>query len=686
MNFKKTISICVLIFLSLPAFGQTETRLLDGNIFQELIHEISGIRAKDYVVGISQYNRTEGGYENTGYEKAVKYVMSVLEGAGVEDTQLYTYLSDGTKTYGTWRSLPGFRVESAKLYLVKPFTSRWCDFSITPISLMPYSNGNGVDEAEVVYVKRGISDEDYEDIEVRGKIVFVDRSDAATVMRQAVIKRGALGIVMSSSGSERRAEFPTLVELNRLYLTGEETKTSKWGFSLSRVQTERLKNLLQSNREVVMRAEIFAKTFSGHVPIVSASISGSKYPEQEVIYMAHLDHYKPGANDNASGSAGLMEIAITLTKLIKSGRIPRPLRTLRFLWVPEWEGTAAFIENNREAVKKGIIGINMDMIGEDLQKCRTYMLITRPPLSRPSFLDALLEYYTKYVDELNITTRVGSNSKFNYRIIDYFGESDHMLFNDAQIGVPSTMIVHLTDRFWHTSFDTPDKVDPTELERAIFLGTFLGWTAANYDVDKISDMTELIFHTLTKKIESFALRYHARLKRSSKSALHKNYRNINVYFDLLHENGIRSLESTLKNVSEPVLNPSPISSSKGLLSKYIDLQKLRLKYLYTRLCREKEIDPHEAELSRLEKECSQIVPARLLDQSMDYWLASDIMRELKVHRFMNYDMFWEMLNYADGKNSLLKIRDAVSAQFREVDVKIVKILFEGLREKNYVQF
>jgi hypothetical protein len=176
------------------------------------------------------------------------------------------------------------------------------------------------------------------------------------------------------------------------------------------------------------------------------------------------------------------------------------------------------------------------------------------------------------------------------------------------------------------------------------------------------------------------------LKRSSKKALHKNYRNINVYYDLLHENGIRSLESTLKNVSEPVPNPFPISSSKELLGKYIDLQKLRLKYLYTRLCREKETSPQEAEPSKLEKECSQIVPERLLDQSMDYWLASDIMRELKVHRFMNYDMFWEMLNYADGKNSLLKIRDAVSAQFREVDVKIVKILFEGLREKNYVKF
>ncbi len=684
MPQKKILRLSLVLWLTFPVFAQTEIRLLDSRSYQEFLVELSGIRAKDYVLGICQHNRTEGAYENTGYEKAVRYVISILKEAGVEEVELHTYPSDGTIAYGTWRSNPGFSVRSARLYITRPFRSKWCDFSRIPISLMPYSNGSGVEEAEVIYVGSGSSQKDYEGKDVSGKIAFADRGDAATVMREAVLARGALGILMGFSGSSRRGEFPKLVELNRLYINGEESKTSKWGFSLSKAQTESLKNLLESNRKVYARAEVYAETFAGHMPVISAAIRGTRYPEQEIIYMAHLDHYKPGANDNASGSAGMLEIATTLQRMISRQAIPRPLRTMRFLWVPEWEGTAAYIENQREQARKGIIGINLDMIGEDLEECQTKLLITTPPWSQPSFLEALVEYFAKFVDEMNITTRVGSNSKFNYRIIGYFGESDHMLFNDARIGVPSTMLVHLEDRFWHTSFDTPDKVDPTELERTIFLGTFLGWTAANYKEDHLDDLLELTFSNLLKKIDRYTLRYFARMKQSSSKSLHVTYRNILKYYDLLSDYGRESLHSIVKNVpgSDYEIN----NAYEKPLEQYIELQKSRTLRLYRDLCADKGVEPAHAESTPLENECRRIVPERKVDQSLNYWLAVEIMRQKGLLRSMNYDIFWEMLNLTDGKNDLVRIRDGVSGQFREISLQQVKTLYEELKARDIVSY
>ncbi len=81
---------------------------------------------------------------------------------------------------------------------------------------------------------------------------------------------------------------------------------------MSKVQTENLKNLQDANRKITARAEVHAETFAGHMPVISSAIRGSRFPEQEIICMAHLDHYKPGANDNASGSAGMLEMATTL--------------------------------------------------------------------------------------------------------------------------------------------------------------------------------------------------------------------------------------------------------------------------------------------------------------------------------------------------------------------------------------
>ncbi|MBN1221800.1 MAG: DUF4910 domain-containing protein [Candidatus Aminicenantes bacterium] len=686
MRLQKTIFLLVWTTFAAFLYGQTETQLCDNKIYRELRDEISGVRAKDYVIGISRYNRTDGAFENTEYEKAVAYVMGILEDFGVANVKLHSYAADGIKTYGTWRSNPGFRIHSAKLYVTKPLRAKWCDSSQTTVALMPYSNGKGVTEAEVVYVGRGTSDKDYEGKNVQGKIVFAEHGDAAMVMRQAVQKRGAAGIVMGSSLNRRLAEFPTLVEVNRLYLSGEETKNSTWGFSLSRDQTETLKNLLEVKRKVIMRAEVFAETFSGHMPIISAVVEGSTYPEQEVIYIAHLDHYKPGANDNASGSAGLVEIATTMTKLIEEGKITRPLRTIRFLWVPEWEGTAAYIEENRNTAKRGIIGINMDMIGANLQNSQSYLSITKMPLSRPSFLDALIAYYASLVDRMNVTTGVGSNSTFNYRIVDYMGGSDHMMFCDAQIGVPSTMLVHLGDRFWHTSFDVPDNIDPTEMERSILLGAFLGWTAASYDEKNVNSLVELTHHSLVERIESATMEYLARLEKSGKTTLHREYRDSKAYFDYVSEFAIKSLDSILGNLPRARVDSTILSDRKNILGQYLDLQRQRIESSYKVLCREKGTEPQDALWSDLEKECSEIYPKRLIAQSLSYWLVDEILREMGLSPFMSYDMLWEMLNYADGKHNLIQLRNAACAQFREIGIKPVKDVFVELKERGWISF
>jgi len=75
-----------------------------------------------------------------------------------------------------------------------------------------------------------------------------------------------------------------------------------------------------------------------------------------------------GANDNKSGSAAILEVARVLNKLIAEGRIPRPKRTIRFLWAPEFSGTIPWIKANREIIERTLCDINMDMVGEWLSK------------------------------------------------------------------------------------------------------------------------------------------------------------------------------------------------------------------------------------------------------------------------------------------------------------------------------
>ncbi len=88
-----------------------------------------------------------------------------------------------------------------------------------------------------------------------------------------------------------------------------------------------------------------------------------------VIYTAHYDHVGKdasgiifnGANDNASGSVGLLNIAQAFSTLKK-----KPLRSLVFLWTTGEEeglhGSSYYVDNPLFPIEKTVADINFDMI------------------------------------------------------------------------------------------------------------------------------------------------------------------------------------------------------------------------------------------------------------------------------------------------------------------------------------
>src|SRR6202012_3780501 len=89
----------------------------------------------------------------------------------------------------------------------------------------------------------------------------------------------------------------------------------------------------------------------GFYEVVTATIPGTD-PASEIAYSCHLDHQRPGANDNASGCVTILEVARTLQKLISAGTLPRPARTLRFIWPPEIEGTVTLLNAKPEFAQR----------------------------------------------------------------------------------------------------------------------------------------------------------------------------------------------------------------------------------------------------------------------------------------------------------------------------------------------
>jgi Zn-dependent M28 family amino/carboxypeptidase len=166
---------------------------------------------------------------------------------------------------------------------------------------------------------------------------------------------------------------------------------------------------------------------------VIAKITGTKRPDEYIIYTAHWDHLGigrkdasgdsiyNGAYDNASGTAGLLELA----KAFASLKV-KPERTVVFLAVTAEEqglqGSAYYAENPIYAKEKTVANINMDGLNQ-FGKTKDIVIIGK---GQSELEDYLMEEARRF----NRVVKTDRESEKGY----YF-RSDH--FNFAKIGIPA---------------------------------------------------------------------------------------------------------------------------------------------------------------------------------------------------------------------------------------------------------
>lgn len=435
------------------------------------LNSISGEEAKKHVVEVSRFYREDG---TPGFHQAALYISAHARKLGLSSVEIESFPTDGVRRYLNMKTRYAWTPRGGQLWLVEP-RIKLADFTDATPHLATWSQRADV-TAELVDIGAG-QPADFAGNDVRGKIVFTSREPFA-VQHEAVTVRGAVGIV-SWWSPPTRAQFPDEVNWldtanNRL----EETKT--FAFVLSRRQGEALQKRLRAGH-VKLHATVEADLGAGDLEVVHGFIPGSEPAAGEIILVAHICHFSPSSNDDGSGVGLLLELARTWKFLIASGAVRQPRRTIHFMWVPENYGTVAYNARHPEVAKTAKAVIDLDMVGEDLDKCNSFFRLTRTPDSLPSFLPDVLEHFTELVAGRNITAPTGSKSQFRYVFNEYIGGSDHLWYNDAGVGVPAVLLTHWPDNFYHTSEDSPDKVDPSELRRVGLLTFAAAALLANAD-------------------------------------------------------------------------------------------------------------------------------------------------------------------------------------------------------------
>jgi hypothetical protein len=226
-----------------------------------------------------------------------------------------------------------------------------------------------------------------------------------------------------------------------------------------------LRQRLAAGEAIEVEVDFDCDRFVGRIPITTAVIRGEL--PGEVLITSHLCHPRPGANDNASGTAATLECARVLAALAARGEWRTPRRSVRFLWMPEFTGTYAWQALQPEVARATIAAVNLDMVGENQEDCGSRLCLERAPHFLGSFADELL---ARILGAARAVTRgngaIGpglSPSAADVADVAYSGGSDHALWIDPAFAVPCPMLIQWPDRYYHSDLDTPERCDPASL-------------------------------------------------------------------------------------------------------------------------------------------------------------------------------------------------------------------------------
>jgi hypothetical protein len=308
----------------------------------------------------------------------------------------------------------------------------------------------------------------------KGRYLLVDLDPASAAARArdacyAVQPVGASAIIYEergrAAGRERRADVQQALET----VSGSRLRDRVEAFAALRTRESTSPEFRDAAANA--RATFEGLGYTVDMPEIAVGAGNSQNivadragtgasPRPVVIVTAHLDSVNhetpggraPGADDNGSGAAGVMEMA----ECLSGGNHSADLRFILFGGEEQGLfGSTAYVAGLASHDRVSAV-INMDMIATINTDARS-VLIEGGPVSQ-ALIDRLAEAAGTYTD-LAVQTSL------------HFFNSDHVPFIEA--GIPAVLLIEGNDSandVVHTSRDTLDRVDDALMADIVRMG------------------------------------------------------------------------------------------------------------------------------------------------------------------------------------------------------------------------
>ena len=511
MHMKKIIPPFVMILAYSVGFSQSP----DNNAMK-FAKIITAEDAKKHlsVLASDDYEGRETGKE--GQKKAAKYISEDFKKIGLKSVTDSTYLQKFPLSLSSPDSseikVNGKKYETFKDYYV-----------------LPYGKNLKMEAASILFLGYGISEEkydDYKDKDVKNKIILVlggepminDSVSLVTGTKELSAwtnnrskkaefaeSKGASAIIIvnekfdaSIQRFRRYFESPSMKligdnpdEKKKIPQIGISVKMADEILSVNKMTANDVKKQISTKQtpvsfETKSSFELTIKNQESKIGSenVLGMIVGTEFKDEVIFVTAHYDHLGVrdgkvfnGADDDGSGTVGVMEIANAFEKAKEAGFAPK--RTLVFMTVAGEEkgllGSSYYTDHPIFPIENTVCDLNIDMIGridDDHKKDSSYVYIIGS--------DKISTELHKINENNNATY---TKLKLDYKYNDpndpnrFYYRSDH--YNFAKKGVPIIFYFNGVHADYHQETDEVQKINFDLLVKRAQLVFYTAWEVAN---------------------------------------------------------------------------------------------------------------------------------------------------------------------------------------------------------------
>ena len=658
--------------------------LLDRQVLKALDEELSGVAAKDHVGRLTQLHRVPA---SPGFHEAIEYVMGRAKAAGLSDVHVETFPGDGAAWFGTLHGNRGWRVDGGSLDEVQPQPRRITSYDDVRLAVADNSESGDV-TVELVDVGGGTQRGDYAGKDVRGKLVLCDATPSAC-HRLAVEELGAAGLI-SYNSNQVSAWWRDDQDLIRWGHLDSRGHNNTFAIMIPVREARALQQRLSRGEHITLHAVVRAHNDDsiGYETLIG-TIPGTDPAAGDIVFSCHLDHEKPGANDNASGCAANLEIARTLKTLIDAKRIPPPARTIRFIWPSEMTGTIAYLSKYPEIAARIKAAVHLDMVGGDPFITKSVLHVTRSPWSIATVTDDVEETFGRYVIDgamraagdgdmtHAIRARGGSKDAFWADVTPYESGSDHWIYQEGGFAIPSIYLRDHPDIYIHTTGDLADNIEPTKIKRSAFIAAASGYYLATMP-DHGAALLRLTYVNAYERLAEDGRRAAA----MTASGRPDEAANILAHAVGREQRRLQTFPSfTLPGV------PAPPLASLGALADRLRAAGAAMTQSI--------VGDASPPGGRGASAADPRVPVRNPAVKGPLAPGGDWLREkagaasgsIAIARVPNSDdVTYEIVNFIDGSRTVGQIRDAVSAEFEPLELRAVTEYIDLLARAGAVSF